>query len=279
MTKAADIATPDELRDLIAHCKGFVFDLDGTVYLGDQLIAGADEVVERLRGARKKVAFLSNKPIATRETYAEKLNHLGIPCANEDVINSSLVLARYLKKKRPGARVFPVAEEPVIADLKRHGLVICDDPDEVDVVVVSWDRGFNYEKLNIAYRAAMRGADLIATNPDRTCPMPGYNLPDAACMIAAIEACTERKVAPIVGKPSEIMLREVLDLLGLEAVECAMFGDRLETDMVMAARAGLTSVLVLTGVTTLDDVRQLERKPDLIVNSIADLLPALEQSE
>ena len=142
-------------------------------------------------------------------------------------------------------------------------------------VVVSWDRGFDYDKLNIAYRAAMNGADLIGTNPDRTCPMPGYNLPDAACMIAAVEACTQRKVDPIVGKPSEIMLREVLDLLGLGASQCAMLGDRVETDMVMAARAGLTGVLVLSGVTRRSDLSDLLVHPDFVIASVADLLPAL----
>jgi len=264
------------LRKLVREKSGFIFDLDGTIYLGDVLVPGADRVVKALRNAGKKVVFLSNKPIARRETYAEKLNRLGIPCGVEDVISSSLVLARYLSKRKPGARVFPVAEQPVIDDLTRHGLQICDDPDKIDVVVVSWDRGFNYEKLNIAYLAALRGAELVGTNPDRTCPMPGYALPDAACMIAAIEACTERKVRPIVGKPSRIMLRQVLDLLGLRARECVMFGDRLETDMTMARRAGLAGVLVLTGVTSAAMVRALNRKPDFVMNSVADLLDVLE---
>jgi arabinose operon protein AraL len=232
-----------------------------------------------LRKRGNKVVFLSNKPIATREAYAAKLNRLGITCANEDVVNSSLVLARYLSRTRPGARVLPIAEQPVIDDLKRHGLLIVSDPAETDVVVVSWDRGFNYEKLNAAYRAVLNGAELVGTNPDRTCPMPGYALPDAACMIAAVEACTGRQVDPIVGKPSPIMLREALDVLGLGANECAMFGDRIETDIQMAKRAGLTSVLVLTGVTTAHDLPSASAKPDHILNSVADLLPVLEQSK
>jgi len=270
------IANPRDVRRLVAENRGFLFDLDGTIYLGDELIPGAAQVVERLRGRGGRIAFLSNKPIARREQYAEKLNRLGIPCENEDVINSSLVLARYLAREHPGARVFPVAEQPVIEDLKRHGLEICDEPERIDVVAVSWDRGFDYRKLQIAYEAAMRGAALVGTNPDRTCPMPGYRLPDAACMIAAVEACTERKVDPIVGKPSEIMLNEILSLLDLEAGECAMFGDRVETDMLMAERAGLTAVLVLTGVTERGRLGSLPVRPDLVLQSVADLLPAME---
>jgi phosphoglycolate/pyridoxal phosphate phosphatase family enzyme len=278
MRRGTRIATaqPSELCRLVNRAEGFVFDLDGTIYLGDELIPGAAQVVKRLRRLGKKVAFLSNKAIATREDYADKLNRLGIPCSVEDVVNSSLVLARYLRRHHPGARVFPIAEKPLVEELQRHGLEICEDPERIQVVVVSWDRSFDYRKLNIAYSAALRGAVLVGTNPDRTCPMSGYRLPDAACMIAAVEACTERKVDPIVGKPSPIMLKEVLDLLGLQAGQCVVFGDRVETDMLMAARAGLTGVLVLTGVTRPEDVDSLPVRPDLILNSVADLLSALE---
>jgi HAD superfamily hydrolase (TIGR01450 family) len=274
--KGQSTARRKEIQHLVRSTRGFIFDLDGTVYLGDELIDGAAEVIERLRQSGRRTAFLSNKPIARRETYAQKLSRLGIACEVDEVINSSLVLARYLQRTRPGASVYPVAEQPVIEELREYGLRISDDPEQVDVVVVSWDRNFTYAKLKTAYDAAMLGADLVGTNPDRTCPMPGHHLPDAACMIAAVEACTERKVEPIVGKPSEIMLQEVLGLLELAPGECAMFGDRPETDMLMAHRAGLTSVLVLSGVTGPEDLPQLDPEPDLTLTSIADLLPALE---
>jgi HAD superfamily hydrolase (TIGR01450 family) len=188
------------------------------------------------------------------------------------VINSSLVLARYLQQHRPGARVFPIGELPLIDELARHGFEICQDPERIDVVVVSWDRDFTYHKLDVAYRAALRGADLVATNPDRTCPMPGYRLPDAACMIAAVEACTRRKVEPIVGKPSAIMLRQVLRVMQLRAEQCVMIGDRPETDMAMARRAGLTGILTLTGVTEPAQARALETPPEAVVESVAQLL-------
>ena len=267
--------TPAErVSQLVAETKGFIFDLDGTLYLGDRLIPGADAALEHLRSLGKKVAFVSNKPIGTRQEYARKLNALGIPCSVDEVIHSALVVARYLQRTRPGARCFPVAEEPVIRELLDHGLSISDDPEQIDVVVVAFDRTFDYAKLSTAYRASLHGADLVATNPDRTCPMPGYDLPDAACMIAAIEACTGRKVDPIVGKPSAIMLQEALDLIGLEAGECAMVGDRPETDMLMAHRAGLTGILVLSGVAKAEDVPLLEEQPDYVIGSVAELGPA-----
>jgi len=278
MTKAVRrTASKEAVRKLVQSTQGFIFDLDGTLYRGDQLIPGADEAVRCLRGLGKRLAFVSNKPIGTREEYAAKLNRLGIACSVDEVINSPLVLARYLQKHRPGAKCFPVAEEPVIKELLAHGLRISEDPKEIEVVVVAFDRTFDYRKLNIAYRASLHGAELIATNPDRTCPMPDYDLPDAACMIAAIEACTLRKVRPIVGKPSAIMLREGLEILGLKAGQCAMVGDRLETDMLMARRAGLAGVLVLTGVTSAADLASLRVKPDYVLRSVADIAAACGQ--
>lgn len=276
MKTAAEPNKSAALRQLVDASDGFVFDLDGTIYLGDSLIPGADRAVEWLRALGKKVAFLSNKPIATRESYAKKLNKLGISCDVESVINSSLVCARYLQKHNPDAWVFPVGEQPLVDDLKRHGLRITSDPERVDVVVVSFDRTFNYRKLDIAYRAAVNGADLIATNPDRTCPMPGYDLPDSACMIAAIEACAERKVEPIVGKPSPIMLKEVTDVLGLEAGQCVMVGDRSETDLLMAKRTGMKFLLVLSGVTDSSDLDSLPDEPDLVLESVRELAALAE---
>ncbi|MFW6188898.1 MAG: HAD-IIA family hydrolase [Planctomycetota bacterium] len=273
--RPAETARNEQVARLIESHHGFIFDLDGTLYLGDHLLPGAKRTLRGLRAADKRVAFVSNKPIGTREEYAEKLNRLGIPCSVEEVINSSLVAARWLQKHHPGARCFPVAERPVIDELKAHGLRICRDPEQIQVVVVSFDRTFDYEKLNISYRAALHGAQLMATNPDRTCPMPDYDLPDAACMIAAIEACTERKVEPIVGKPSPIMLREALDILDLPPQRCAMVGDRLETDMRMAREAGLTPVLVLTGVTERTDLSALPLQPDLVLESVRQIAEVL----
>jgi len=260
------------LSSIFKRAKGFIFDLDGTIYLGDQLIHGADIVLNELRKSGRKVAFVSNKPIARRAVYAEKLRNLGIPCEETEVINSSLVLAKHLSHSFPGAQVFPVAEQPVIDDLTEHGLQITDDPYKAAVVVVSWDRGFNYEKLQKAYVAACNGAAFIGTNPDRTCPMPDGDLPDAACMIAAIEACTEQKVEPIVGKPSSIMVKETLDLINLAAEECVMVGDRMETDILMANRAGLLSILVLSGVTKRAGNHNKEIEPDAVADSVKDFL-------
>ena len=254
--------------------KGFIFDLDGTVYRGDQLIPGADGVICALREKGKKVIFLSNKPLQTREDYASKLTRLGIPTRTNEVINSTFVMTYYLKKNAPQARLFVVGELPFIEELKGAGFLITEEPKEIDYVVVAFDRTFDYRKLNIAFQAIKLGAHFIATNPDRTCPVEGGEIPDCAGMIAAIEAVTEKKVEVIVGKPSPIMIQAVLDVIGLRPEECILIGDRLETDIKMGKDSGIATGIVLTGVTdekTLMQYKHTSDQPDFVFQSIADV--------
>jgi NagD protein len=255
--------------------KGFIFDLDGTVYRGDSLIPGADRVIRLLREKGKKVVFLSNKPLQTREDYASKLTRLGIPTQPDEVINSTFVMTHYLKKNVPQARLFILGEIPFIEELKRAGFEITEEPKEIEYVVVAFDRTFDYKKLNIAFQAIKKfGAHFVATNPDRTCPVEGGEVPDCAGMIAAIEAVAEKKVEVIVGKPSPIMIQTVLDVLGLRPEDCILIGDRLETDIKMGRDSGIATGIVLTGVTdeeTLKGIKHSSDQPDFVFQSIADV--------
>jgi len=252
--------------------KGFIFDLDGTVYRGDSLIPGADRVIRLLREKGKKVVFLSNKPLQTREDYASKLTRLGIPTQPDEVINSTFVMTNYLKKIAPEARFFVVGETPFIEELKKAGFKITEEPREIDYVVVAFDRTFDYKKLNIAFHAIKKfGAHFVATNPDRTCPVEGGEIPDCAGMIAAIEAVTEKKVEVIVGKPSPIMIQTVLDVMGLRPEDCILIGDRLETDIKMGRDSGIATGIVLTGVTDEKTLKESSIHPDFIFQSIADI--------
>ena len=251
--------------------RGWLFDLDGTVYRGEQLIPGAAEAIAALRAAGRRVAFLSNKPIQTREDYARKLTRLGIPTSAEEVINSSLVLARHLKELDAGAPVFVIGEPPLERELAAHGFEVRRDAD-VRWVVIAFDRTFDYGKLNVALQAVKRGARLIATNPDRTCPTEDGEIPDCAGMTAAVEAVTGRRVEAIVGKPSPIILRVALATLGVAPGDAVMVGDRIETDIEMGVRAGLATVLVLTGITRAGDPRIAETAPTLVLPSLRDLI-------
>jgi len=251
--------------------RGWLFALDGTIYLGERLIPGADATVAALRAAGRRVVFLSNKPLQTRAQYAAKLTRLGVPAAPDDVINSSLVLARYLRDRDPGAPVFVIGEPPMLEEMAAHGFEV--RPDErVRWVVIAFDRTFDYAKLNIALQAVKQGARLIATNPDRTCPVEGGEIPDCAGMIAAVEAVTDREVEAIVGKPSPIILEIALAALGVPAGDAVIVGDRVETDIVMGRRLGLGTVLVLSGITRADDPRIAAIAPDHVVRSVRDLV-------
>ncbi len=254
--------------------KGFLFDLDGTIYRSDHLIPGADSVVQLLRNNGKKVVFLSNKPIQTREDYASKLTQLGIPAQPEEVINSTFVMVNYLKKLAPLARLFVVGETPFVEELKRAGFQITDEPKEVEYVIVAFDRTFDYKKLDIAFQAIKLGAHFVATNPDRTCPVEGGEIPDCAGMIAAIEAVTGKKVEVVVGKPSPIMIQAALDVLGLKPVDCILIGDRVETDIKMGKDSGIATGIVLTGVTSEEMLKEFKHgplQPDFVFQSVADV--------
>jgi NagD protein len=254
--------------------KGFIFDLDGTVYLSDKLIPGADKVIGLLRERGKRVVFLSNKPIQTRDDYASKLTRLGIPTQPDEVINSTLVMISYLQKNAPRAKLFVVGEPPLVEELKRAGFTITEEPKEIEYAVVAFDRTFDYRKLNIAYQAIKLGAHFVATNPDRTCPVEGGEIPDCAGMIAAIEAVTQKKVEVIVGKPSPLMIQAAMDVMGLRPEECILIGDRLETDIRMGKESGIATGIVLTGVTDEQALREIKHtsiQPDFVFQSIADV--------
>jgi arabinose operon protein AraL len=252
--------------------RGYVFDLDGTIYLGDNMIEGAAEAIQTLRERGDRVVFLTNKPIATRQSYAEKLTKMGIPTVLEDVLNSSLIVARYLQKRiKPGDSVFVIGEEPIHNELREHGISLTDNSEKPDYVVLSWDRQFTYEKLNIVYQAAVNGAIIIASNPDATCPLVNGQIPDTGTFIAALEAATGKAIDFVVGKPSLIAAEAAVEHLGLDYEDCFMIGDRLETDIKMGNDAGMASVLVLTGVTTLEMAECAVFRPKHVVQSIKEI--------
>ena len=257
----------------------YIFDLDGTVYLGDSLLPSAGETIQTLRDQGKRTVFLSNNPTHTRHTYAQKLSRLGLPTSPEDVINSSTVMVNFLKRTLPRARLFVVGEQPLMDDLRAGGFELVEDAMSIDAVIASFDRTFVYRKLQIAFDAIRAGARFFATNGDRYCPVPAVypggplgGEPDAAAIIAAIEACTNIRVEAIVGKPSHHMAHAVLHLLKLPAEACLMTGDRLETDVQMGLQAGMDAALTLTGATPESALEHSEIHPTYVIRRLKDLL-------
>jgi HAD superfamily hydrolase (TIGR01450 family) len=263
---------PDRLYE------GYVFDLDGTIYLGDELLPGAKRLILKLRELGKRVIFLSNNPTKDPKMYAQKLGKLGLKTPASEIVNTVVTMTEWLLRNQPDATVFPISEEPLKNSLGEAGIRISEDPEEIDIVIASYDRGFDYRKLQIAFDAIWfyKRAMLVTTNPDRYCPLPGgRGEPDAAAIVAAIEACTGTKCQVNVGKPDPIMLETIIDLIGPDAKECVMSGDRLYTEIRMAKRAGMPSAVVLTGETTKRDLagEPVENLPDYTLERIDQLVP------
>jgi NagD protein len=261
---------------------GFIFDLDGTVYLGEKALPGAVECVEQLRRNSKRILFISNKPLEPGRVYAEKLTRLGILASETDIITSAYVLGYHLSHTEPGLRLYVVGERNLKDELCSHGLTVVDElfdqdpkgmiaPDGIDAVVVAFDRTLDYRKVNTAYQALMHGARFFATNADKICPMPGGGIPDAGATIAALEHITGRKVELVAGKPSRLVMRVASQRLGLEPDRIMMVGDRLETDILMGQQAGMLTAVVLTGVTRRQDVVGMQPPPDFVLENLGEL--------
>ncbi len=256
--------------------RAYAFDLDGTVYLGDAALPGAVETVLALRAAGSRVVFVTNKPLCRAEDYAAKLTGLGIPAAGPDVVTATDSFVAYLEAAHPGATLLVVGEPLMQRTLQEAGFTLTTRPQAANVVAVSFDRTFNYAKLEAAYRAVrLYGASLVASNPDPFCPTPEGGLPDCAAMLAAIEACTGATAEAITGKPSQYMADAVLERLKAKAADTLLVGDRLLTDVVMARRSGMHSALVLTGATTTADLESAgdRARPDFVLHDLRELLP------
>lgn len=273
------MTTTEELRTTPARWyRAYVFDLDGTIYLGDQLLPSVAETIDRLHDRGIPVRYLSNNPTRNVGEYLDKLGRLGVRVQPGEVVNTLVSTTTWLRANRPDAVVYPIGEEPLHRALAEAGVETSDDPARIDIVLASYDRTFEYRKLQIAFDALRfhRRAVLMSTNPDRYCPFPGgRGQPDAASVVAAIEACTEVVCERTFGKPSELMAQIVLGTVAVEPFEALMVGDRLATDIAMGIGAGMNTALVLTGDSRHEDVFDLPgpMRPTYVVEQLAELLP------
>lgn len=262
---------PDRLFD------GYIFDLDGTIYLGDELLPGARRLIKTLVSLDRKILYLSNNPTRSPREFATKLSRLGIPARESQVLNTVATMTSWLVRHHPDATVFPISEAPLKRAFADAGIRMSEEAHEIDIVVASYDRTFDYCKLQIAFDAihTFRRARLVATNPDRFCPFPaGRGEPDAAAIVGAIEGCTGIRCERHTGKPDPYMLTAALERLKLTAETCVMVGDRLSTDIRMAIDAGMTSALVLTGETSSEMLAGLDRdaRPTWVLDRVDQLL-------
>ncbi len=242
-----------------------LFDLDGTVYRGTDAIPGASDFIANLKEQNIPFLFVTNRGNRKPKEVADQLISMGISCSEDDVLTSAQAVAMGLER---GTRVYCLGEEALASTLEEAGIIVTDQ--EVDAVVVSYDRGLNYEKLSKALRLIDGGARFIATNTDRLITVEDGILPEAGPIVAAVQAATEKE-PEIFGKPEKPIMDAALERLGVPASECAIIGDNLFTDILAGHKAGMKSILILTGVASRKDGEEAEIKPTWIAEDYQEL--------
>ena len=247
----------------------FLLDMDGTLYLGDEVFEGAAEFIATLEETGRKYIYLTNNSSRAGVDYITRLRKLGFPCEAENVFTSGMATAMYINEKFPQKGVYPVGTKRFMEELESYGIEFTED--EPAAVIVGFDTELTYEKLDKAVHFIRHGAAFIAANPDFVCPMPkGEVMPDCGSICALLTASTGGK--PIyIGKPERRMIDIISEKTGIPNEKIAMVGDRLYTDIAAGVNANAVSVCVMSGETTEEMLKNSDIKPDYIFPSVAEL--------
>ena len=240
--------------------KIYLLDMDGTFYLGGKIFDWSFDFLDKLKEQGKDYFFLTNNSSNSKDSYVKKLERMGLSVTGEKVISSGEATTIHLNKRKPGAKIYLVGTPVLEQEFKDAGFILTDkDP---DFVVVGFDTTVTYEKLWKLCDFVRAGVEYICTHPDFNCPIEGGYMPDIGGIIAFVEACTGKRPDKIIGKPYHYIVDAVMEKLGVEKDEVAMVGDRLYTDIAMGKNSGITSILVLSGETTLEDLKTSDVQPD-----------------
>ncbi len=248
--------------------RGFLIDMDGVIYRGGQLIAGAVEFIAQLQNSQTPFTFLTNNSQRTRRDVATRLERMGIDVDEQHVFTCAIATARFLAQQLPEGTAYVIGEGGLLQALHANGYAIVDhDP---DYVVVGEGRAFTFEMFETATRMIVDGAKLIATNLDPNCPTQHGMRPGCGAIVAMLETATGLK-AFSVGKPSPVMMRMARKELCLATDETTVIGDTMETDILGGVQMGYRTVLVLSGAARREDLARYAYRPDVVVESLADL--------
>jgi len=253
--------------------KLFVLDMDGTFYLGDDLFPGSLPFLDAVKRAGCDHLFLTNNSSKTSDQYVEKLQRLGVDAQPGDVLTSGDATIELLRKEGRWKRLYLVATRAVERQFEAAGFELT--ADSPDAVVLTYDTTIDYEKLTTFCLLVREGRPYVATHPDFNCPSPAGPLPDIGAFMALVEASAERRPDMIVGKPMPGILEAAMIRKGATKEQTMMIGDRLYTDVECGLATGATAALVLTGETTREMLAASDTKPDLVLESLADLTTIL----
>jgi len=257
----------------LSDVKLFMLDMDGTFYLGNQIIPGSLEFIDAVVKSGRDYLFLTNNSSHNADHYVKKLAKMGLEVEKSKVLTSGEATASYLRRTYPGKKAFVLGNEFLFADLADAGIEI--DQEHPDYVVVGFDTTLDYAKMTAVCDFVRAGLPYIATHPDWNCPTETGFIPDIGAIMAFIEASTGRKADIVIGKPYRGIVDAALERTGLEAKDLAMVGDRLYTDIETGNRHGMTSILVMSGETTQAMLEESETKPHLCYGRLADMIDLL----
>ena len=262
-------------KQILASKKLFLFDMDGTLYLGDRLFDFTKPLLAEIRRTGGKYLFMTNNSSKSVADYVKKLEKLGISSAREDFITSSQATAYYLHKHHQGQRLYVCGTESLKEELRNEGFQVTDKVEQTDCIVMGFDTELTFQKLHdVSYLLLTRELPYIATNPDLVCPTEFGSVPDCGSVCGMIFNATGKRPV-VIGKPSPLMPQLAMDRLGYSKEETCVVGDRIYTDVKSGLNAGITGILVMSGETTQEILAQSEDKPHLVLESAKEILEAL----
>ena len=255
----------------------FLLDLDGTLYIENHLIKGSVEFIDLLKKQNKKYILLTNNSSKSLEKHVEKINKLGLKINNENMFTSSLATCMYLKNKKENAKIYVVGTESLRKEFENQGFYVCENvEDNIDFLIVGFDVELNYKKLEDACYLLDNGVEYIATNPDLVCPIEnGRYIPDCGSICNMLKTATNRE-PKFIGKPRREMIDIVSKMENIPLEKIAIIGDRLYTDIACGLNAGITTICVLSGESSKEDIDRSIYKPTYIVDSINDIYKILK---
>ena len=263
------MSTVNVNQQFLADVKAFLLDMDGTFYLGDNLLPGALDLLELLNGRGLQFCFLTNNTSRSKLDYIRKLSGFGVREEDARVFTAGDATIAYLKTRHAGKKVFLLGTPSLAESFIAGGIELSES--EPDVLVIGYDTTLTFARLSAFCRFVRQGLPYIATHPDVNCPSPEGPVPDVGAIMSLVEASTGRKADVVIGKPNPGIVNALAEEWELEPKEMVMVGDRLYTDIALGKTAGVKTVLVLSGETKREDLVNVINQPDLVCDNLAEL--------
>lgn len=266
-----------EKTEILRSKKLYLFDMDGTLYLGSRLYDFTLELLDTLKKTGRNYLFMTNNSSKSVEDYVKKLGKLGIQATRDDFMTSSQATAFYLHKHHEGQKLYVCGTESLKEELRREGFSITTNVDEVECIVMGFDTELTFQKLHDVSYMLLTRPDLpyIATNPDYVCPTEFGSVPDCGSVCDMIYNATKKRPV-VIGKPSPLMPQLAMEKLGVSKEETCVVGDRIYADVKSGLNAGVTGILVLSGETTVEILNESADKPHLVLQDAGEILSAIK---